>query len=72
MTNEVYGSINLDVSTKVDSDSEGLGILEANYKLNEMRIVNVELKFEDLNGNLHSVKVHNWNIDWEAYFGEDE
>ncbi|MED1863220.1 hypothetical protein P4V41_07110 [Fictibacillus nanhaiensis] len=72
MPNEVYGIINLDVSTKVGSESNDLGILEANYKLNDMRIVNVELKFEDLNGKLHNVKVHNWNIDWEAYFGEDE
>jgi hypothetical protein len=72
MRNEVYGTMNLDVSTKVLAKTNDMGLLEANYRLNEMRIVNVELLLEDLNGELHSVKVHNWNVEWDAYFGEDE
>ena len=72
MKNQMYGTISFDVSMDVKSNNEELAVLEANYKISNLIIKEVVLTFVDLNDELHTVKVHNWDIDWERFFGDDE
>ena len=72
MKNQMYGTISFDVSMDVKSNNEELSVLEANYKISNLIIKEVVLTFVDLNDELHTVKVHNWDIDWERFFGDDE
>lgn len=68
MRNEVYGKVELAVSVPVKSNNESLGVLEANYIVNDLRFVDCELRMTDSKGSIHNVKVHDWDILLEKYF----
>jgi len=72
MKNQMYGTISFDVSMDVKSNNEELAVLEANYKISNLIIKEVVLTFVDLNDELHSVNIHNWDVNWERFFGDDE
>jgi len=72
MKSEFYGTVTLDVSIPTRTKKDELAVLEANYKISNLIIKEVVLTFVDLNDELHTVKVHNWDIDWERFFGDDE
>lgn len=74
MKNEVYGSIQLSVSTPVKSTSEKMAILEANYEISDERFFkSINLSFEDAKGNIHRLDVHMINkVSWDKFFSEDE
>jgi hypothetical protein len=72
MKNQMYGTISFDVSMDVKSNNEELAVLEANYKISNLIIKEVVLTFVDFNDELHSVNVHNWDVNWERFFGDDE
>jgi hypothetical protein len=72
MKSEFYGTITLDVSIPTMSKKDELAVLEANYKISNLIIKEVVLTFVDLNDELHSVNVHNWDVNWERFFGDDE
>lgn len=63
MKNEVYGTITLSVSMGTNANSEDLAKLEAGYKVNGYNFRN------ELLGNM---TVHNVDVDWERFFGDDE
>lgn len=62
MKNEVYGTVELVVSVDVESETEELALLEANYKYNEMRLADCWLHGIDMNGNVHKFNVHDFKI----------
>jgi hypothetical protein len=68
--NEVYGTMKLAFSKEMKSKSENLGYLEAGYELNSDRFVFVEVLMTDIHGKVHSVKIHDWDIELENYFNE--
>lgn len=73
MKNEVYGNLNVTISMPVSSRNERLAILEANYKVSELTIDEVKIVFINYKtGQVHIVDVHDWNIDWERFFRENE
>ena len=67
MTNEVYGTIKLDVSIDVQADNEMDALLEANFKANELCISEVILLIKDMKGNLHTINVHNYNTELTTF-----
>jgi hypothetical protein len=56
--NQVFGEINLFVSVPVDSESEEMGLLEANYNFNKERLIAFELVAIDCRGVKHKIAVH--------------
>jgi hypothetical protein len=70
LNNEVYGTMKLAFSKEMKSKSEELGYLEAGYELNSDRFVFVEVLMTDIHGKVHSVKIHDWDIELENYFNE--
>jgi hypothetical protein len=69
--NEVYGTMKLAFSKEMKSKSEELGYLEAGYELNTDRFVHVEVLMTDIHGKVHSVKIHDWDIELDNYFNEN-
>ena len=63
MRNEVYGTITLDVSIVTNENSEELAMLQAGYKVNDNNF-SKEM--------LNKMKIHNVNVDWDKFFGDDE
>jgi len=72
MKSDFYGTITLDVSIPIRSKKDELAVLEANYKISNLIIKEVVLTFVDFNDELHSVNVHNWDVNWERFFGDEE
>lgn len=74
MANEVYGSITLDCSVKVESNKSELALLEANYNYNDLRFVDYEVIATDSRGNKHKLKldVHNCEFEWVRFYKDDE
>lgn len=68
MKNEMYGTITLDVSRITKSCNESLAELESYCRLNENNIYRL---IGDRIGSL-GLKIHNAEINWERFFGEDE
>jgi hypothetical protein len=72
MNSEFYGTITLDVSIPTRSIKDELGVLETNYEIsNERAFKDVILMFVDVNDGLHTVKVHNWDVNWERFFDDE-
>jgi hypothetical protein len=62
----VFGTMNLIISTLVESESEELGILQANYRVNKDRFVGFELVGINSKGEREVITVHdceNVNLD---------
>jgi len=73
MKNEVYGNLNLAISMPVKSENERMAVLEANYHASDLTIDEVEVTLINYRTRrVHKVTVHNWGIEWERFFGEDE
>jgi hypothetical protein len=72
MQNEVYGQVILDISVPTDENNETIALMKENFRLSPYRIVKPELSFEDVNGIVHTVKIHNWDILLDRFFGEGE
>jgi hypothetical protein len=53
----VYGKLNLSVIVPVNAESETMGLLEANYKLEPNRIIGYELVAVDCKGERHKIDV---------------
>lgn len=71
MNNEVYGTVTLHVRIPVESQYPSLGLLQAAYRLNSGKlIVDLEQLLEYIK--VSGVKLNDWNVDWDTYFGEDE
>lgn len=73
MKNEIYGNLNLAISMPVRSENENMAVLEANYyasgiTIDEVRVTLINYK----TGRIHNVVVHDWNICWNRFFGENE
>jgi hypothetical protein len=66
--NEMYGTLRLDVSRITDCENHELAELESQSVLNEFNIEEVLLETMRQLG----LKLHNANIKWERFFGEDE
>jgi hypothetical protein len=69
--NEVYGTMKLAFSKEMKSKTEEIGYLEVGYELNSDRFSFVEVLLTDMHGKIHSVKIHDWDIELENYFGEN-
>jgi hypothetical protein len=73
MKNEIYGNLNLAVSMPVKSANESMAVLEAHYYASDLTIDEVKvILINHKTGRIHNVQVHNWDIEWERFFGEDE
>jgi hypothetical protein len=73
MKNEVYGNLNLAISMPVRSENESMAVLEANYHASDLTIDEVEVILINYRTRrVYKVTVHNWDIEWERFFGEDE
>jgi hypothetical protein len=73
MKNEVYGNLNLAISMPVRSENESMAVLEANYHASDLTIDEVEVTLINYRTRrVHKVTVHNWDIEWERFFGENE
>jgi hypothetical protein len=70
LNNEVYSTMKLVFSTKVDSNNRELANVEAGYQLHPQRFVSVEVMLTDTMGNIRTVEVHDWDIELENYFNE--
>jgi hypothetical protein len=57
----VFGSVNLTVLVPVDGESEEIGLLQANYKINKERMIGWELYGIDPNGNRLKITVCDCN-----------
>jgi hypothetical protein len=53
----VYGKLNLSVIVPVNAESETMGLLEANYKLEPSKIIAYELVAVDCKGERHKINV---------------
>jgi hypothetical protein len=69
--NEVYGTMKLVFSKEMKSKSEELGYLEAGYELDSDRFVFVEVLLTDIHGKVYTVRIHDWDIEMENYFNEN-
>lgn len=70
MKNEVYGEAKLDISIPVEANEETLGLLEANYKLDTDRITHIELTVTTIDGKIHTVRVHNLDVNLDKFTDE--
>lgn len=69
--NEVYGTITIQVRISVESQYPSLGLLQAAYRLNsEKVVVDLEQLLDYIRAS--GIKLNDWNVDWDAYFGENE
>ena len=73
MKNEIYGNLNLAISMPIRSKNENMAVLEANYHASDLTIDEVEVTLINYRTRqVYKITVHNWNIKWERFFGEDE
>ena len=63
MKNEVYGTMTMDISVDVESDTEKMAMMEANYKYNDYGLVDCWAYVVDRNGTIHKIRIHNFKID---------
>ena len=70
MRNEVYGEIRLDVSVPTDERTEEMALLKTGYDYSDLGIVSVVLEIVRNDGTVERVKVHNWEIVLDRFFGE--
>lgn len=56
--NQVFGLLNLVISIPVKAKEKIMALLEANYRLNKLNIVAIELYIIDSQGNRIKVDVH--------------
>lgn len=54
----IFGKMNLVVSVPVESESETMGLLEANYRYNPNMLIGYELYAVDCKGVKHKIAVH--------------
>ena len=66
----VFGKISLIVSVDCEAESEELGILQANYKLNKDRFVGYELVSINSRGEREIITVHDCdNVSLNEFIG---
>ncbi|WP_339210041.1 hypothetical protein NSQ41_12645 [Aeribacillus sp. FSL K6-8210] len=60
-----FGSIVLDVSTKVLAANEEEALLKANELINELNADIDSIEIKTIDGKVHKLEVHNYHIEWE-------
>jgi hypothetical protein len=65
--NSVVGKLILDVILPVENDTEELGLMEANYRLNPERLIGYEVYAVNCKGEQIKVNVMEWMTDLSCF-----
>lgn len=72
MKNEVYGTMTLNFSKQTESANKELSFLQTAYSLDNSLVKNIKVTVEDTKGNITDIHIHDWNIELENFFNENE